>query len=148
MRRWIMLYRFLFFISCLFSFSCSLSSEATIDRQKVLSAIPELEKLIHSGMQISSVPGVSVVIVFQNEILYVNGFGVREVGKPEKVTPDTIFQIASASKPVATTCLAALVSQKKLDWDSKISDLDPQFRLSDPWITSQLTVRDLLSHRS
>ncbi len=78
------------------------------------------------------------------------GFGVREVGKPDKVDADTVFQLASLSKPISATVVAALISDSggTMSWDSRVADLDPVFRLSQPYPTEQLTLTDLFSHRS
>jgi CubicO group peptidase (beta-lactamase class C family) len=81
-------------------------------------------------------------------VLYLKGFGVREAGKPGAVGPDTVFQLASFSKPISATVVAAVVSEGHVAWDSKIADLDPTFRLSDAYPTSVLTVEDLFNHRS
>lgn len=93
-------------------------------------------------------PGLAIAVVHDDEVIFLKGFGHREAGKPEAVDADTVFQIASLSKPVSATVVAALVSDGIVSWDSKIADLDPAFRLADPYPTSQLTVRDLFSHRS
>ena len=74
--------------------------------------------------------------------------GCRQAGGDLPVTPDTVFQVASVSKPLTSTVLAALVGEQKVDWDTPVNELDPQFQLSDPWVTKQLTLKDLLSHRS
>jgi CubicO group peptidase (beta-lactamase class C family) len=81
-------------------------------------------------------------------VVYLGGFGVREAGKAPKVDADTVFQLASFSKPIAATIVAALVSDGAIAWDSKIADLDPMFRLYDPYPTAEVTVRDMFAHRS
>ena len=73
---------------------------------------------------------------------------MREVGKSEPVNPDTVFQLASVSKPIGATVVAALVADEKISWDSKISDLDPTFAMYDPWVTREITIRDMYAHRS
>lgn len=119
-----------------------------VTEDHVNAALPALEKYIQEAQAHTGVPGVSVAVVFQDKVLYLKGFGVREVGKSEPVTEDTVFQLASLSKPVGSTVIASLVSDSIVSWDSKISDLDPAFQLHDAYPTSQLTVRDLYSHRS
>ncbi len=83
-----------------------------------------------------------------DQVVYAEGFGVREGGKPEKVDADTVFQLASVSKPIGATVVTALVSERKIAWDSKISDLAPTFAMYDPWATRDITIRDLYAHRS
>jgi CubicO group peptidase (beta-lactamase class C family) len=83
-----------------------------------------------------------------DEVVYLKGFGVREAGTELAVDADTIFQIASVSKPFASTAVAALVGDGGITWDSRIADLDPGFRMMDPWVTREVTLRDAFSHRS
>jgi len=80
--------------------------------------------------------------------VFAKGFGVRELGKPEPVNPDTLFKIASNSKAFTSAALAVLVDGGLLSWDSPVIDYIPDFRLSDPWVTANFTVTDLLTHRS
>ncbi|RWC49698.1 MAG: serine hydrolase, partial [Mesorhizobium sp.] len=89
-----------------------------------------------------------IAVVHDDKVIFLKGFGHREAGKPETVDADTVFQIASLSKPVSATVVAALVGDGIVSWDSKIADLDPAFRLAEAYPTSQLTIRDLFSHRS
>src|SRR6185295_12339849 len=84
----------------------------------------------------------------KDEVVYLKGFGVREAGKGEPVDADTVFLLASVSKPIASTLLALLVSLGLIDWDDRVIDHDPGFRLYDPWVTREVTLRDLLCHRS
>lgn len=124
------------------------SPEPAVTESQVTAILPQLEKYIQDTVTASGVPGVSVAIVFQDKVLYLKGFGVREAGKTDPVSEDTVFQIASLSKPVGSTVIAKLVSDGVVSWDAKISDLDPSFQLYDAYPTSQLTLRDLYSHRS
>ncbi|TIR95812.1 MAG: beta-lactamase family protein, partial [Mesorhizobium sp.] len=71
--------------------------------------------------------------VHDDKVIFLRGFGHREAGRPELVDADTVFQIASLSKPISATVVAALVSDGIVSWDSKIADLDPAFRLADPY---------------
>jgi CubicO group peptidase (beta-lactamase class C family) len=114
-----------------------------------MAAVSELEAEIQREMRKTGVPGVAVAVVYQDELIYSKGFGVLEAGQPASVNADTVFQLASISKPVGSTVLAALTGQNVgVRWDSKIKDLDPEFALHDPEITNQLTIGDLYSHRS
>ncbi len=110
--------------------------------------LPKWRRLIASAVKESGVPGCSVAVVYKGEVVMLEGFGITNVDKPSPVTPDTVFQLASCSKPIATTCVAALVGEKKLTFDTRIQGLDPDFALYDPWVTAHITVRDLCSHRS
>ena len=94
------------------------------------------------------VPGLSVAIVQDGKTLFAKGYGVREAGKPDPVDADTLFGIGSNTKAFTTAALAMLVDEGKLHWDDKVIDLMPQVRLYDPYVTRELTVRDILTHRS
>jgi CubicO group peptidase (beta-lactamase class C family) len=110
--------------------------------------LPRIEDYVEKSMVKTGVPGVAVAIVYHNKVVYLKGFGVREAGKRAPVDADTVFQLASMSKPVASTVVAALVGANEVCWDDKIIDLDPNFKLSDPHVTALVTIRDLLSNRS
>lgn len=115
---------------------------------KLSALFPKLEQQVQRGMQNTGVPGVAVVIVHHDKVVYLKGFGVCKAGEPAKVTGDTVFQVASVSKPFTTTALALLVGQGRIDWDDRISDLHPAFALHDPWVSREVRLRDMLSHRS
>lgn len=119
-----------------------------VTAEKVKAALPELEKLAEQTLKKTGIPGLAIAVVYKDEVVYLKGFGVRAAGKPEPVDADTVFQIASLSKPVATTVLAMLVGDKVIGWDDRVIDHLPEFRLADPWVTRELTLRDLLCHRS
>jgi CubicO group peptidase (beta-lactamase class C family) len=107
-----------------------------------------LESLAADTLKQTGVPGIAIAIVHQDEVVYKQGFGVREVGKPENIDADTVFQLASMSKPITSTIIAALVGEKTVSWDDRVTDHDPAFRLADPYATRELQLRDLLCHRS
>lgn len=119
-----------------------------VTETKVKAALPLLDKYIQDAMTKTGVPGLSVAVVFDDKVVYLKGYGVREVGKPDVVTEDTVFQLASMSKSVGSTVVAALVSDKVVTWDTRVSQIDPSFQLKEPYPTSQVTIRDLYSHRS
>ena len=94
------------------------------------------------------VPGFSVAIVKDDRVVFVKGYGVRELGKAEPVDKDTLFAVASNTKAFTSAALATLVDEGKLKWDDPVTKYLPWFQLYDPYVTRELTVRDLLSHRS
>jgi CubicO group peptidase (beta-lactamase class C family) len=71
------------------------------------------------------------LVVYRDKVVYLKGFGVRKAGYKASVDPDTVFQLASVSKPIASTVVAALVGAHEVDWDDRIIDIDPEFKLSD-----------------
>jgi CubicO group peptidase (beta-lactamase class C family) len=104
-------------------------------------------KLAADAMKAWQVPGAAVVVVRGDDTLLLNGFGVRERGRPSPVTPDTVFPLASCSKAFTTTLLAMLVDDGVIDWDDPVRKHLPGFTLPDPNADALLTVRDLLCHR-
>jgi CubicO group peptidase (beta-lactamase class C family) len=94
------------------------------------------------------VPGMSIAIVENDKITLARGFGVRGLDSPEPVDADTIFPNGSTGKAFTVAALGILVDQKKIDWDDKVTDRLPGFQMYDPWVTREMTIRDLLVHRS
>ncbi len=123
-------------------------AETPVARERVAAAVAKLEVLAQQVIDRGDVPGMSIGIVQGDEVVYLKGFGVREVGKPDVVDPDTVFQLASCSKPVAATVVAGLVGDGVVSWDSRIAEIDPQFQLAEAYPTAQVTIADLFAHRS
>jgi CubicO group peptidase (beta-lactamase class C family) len=96
----------------------------------------------------AGVPGVSIAIVEQGQTTLTRGFGIRKLGDPALVTADTIFPTGSTGKAVTVAALATLVDAKKIAWDDRVIDRLPGFQMYDPWVTREMTIRDLLVHRS
>ena len=92
--------------------------------------------------------GLTIGIVKNDNVVFLKGYGVKDIDTGEKVAPDSLFNIASLTKAFTSACVGILVQQGKLHWDDKVIDLLPGFQLSDPYITWELTIRDILSHRS
>ncbi|THD81683.1 MAG: serine hydrolase [Phenylobacterium sp.] len=108
----------------------------------------DIDRLAARIQQTFDVPGMSVAIVKDGKVLFAKGYGVRAAGQPDKVDADTLFGIGSNTKAFTVAALAMLVDEGKLGWDDKVIDRLPGFRLSDPYVTRELTIRDLLTHRS
>src|SRR5881296_4294930 len=119
-----------------------------VTSEQVTRAIQELEKLAQKQIQENALPGLAIAIVFQDKAVYAKGFGVRDVNTNAPVDADTVFQLASVSKSVGSTVVAELVGEGKITWDSKLSVLDPTFAMFDPWVTHEITIRDMYAHRS
>jgi CubicO group peptidase (beta-lactamase class C family) len=109
---------------------------------------PDLDAYVARVMRTFEVPGIALTIVQDGRVVVARGYGVRELGRPEPVDAATKFGIASNTKAFTATALALLVEEGKLAWDRPVIDYLPAFRLADPYVTGQLTVRDLLVHRS
>ena len=93
-------------------------------------------------------PGVSVAIVEDGKVTLAHGWGVRDITTNQPVDADTIFFTGSTGKAFTNAALATLVDDGKIKWDDKVIDHMPDFRMWDPWVTREMTVRDLLVHRS
>ncbi len=119
-----------------------------LDDAKVQAAVDQLDGIIADAMDRTGIPGVATAVVYKDKVLYAKGFGVRKVGEPDKVDPDTVFQVASVSKPVASTIVAGVVGQGKANWTEPVKTWNPDFELKDPYVTANADLADLLSHRS
>ena len=120
-----------------------LFDSAAIDK-----ATAALDGIVETAMKRTGLPGLAVGIVYKDEVIYAEGFGVREVGKPGKIDADTVFLLASVSKPIASTIVAKLVGGDVVDWHGTAKSYNPAFALSDPYVTENATIADLMSHRS
>lgn len=107
-----------------------------------------LDNFIENGMSDWEIPGMAVGIVYQGEIVYAKGFGVLKKDEQTPVDQHTLFGVASTTKAMTATALGRMVEEGKLDWDDKVITYLPDFKLSDPWVTEHITIRDLLTHRS
>jgi CubicO group peptidase (beta-lactamase class C family) len=120
----------------------------TATREKITAALPKLRELARHITDKNLVPGLSIAVVYRDEVVYLDAFGVREIGKPAAVEVDTVFQLASVSKPLSSTVISALVGEGKVSWESRIRDIDPGFTLQDELAAAAVTVGDLFAHRS
>jgi CubicO group peptidase (beta-lactamase class C family) len=136
------------FLVCCLPLFCAAQQKTEITSDRVNAALAQLDPYIRSAMDKTKVPGAAVAVIYNGQVVFLRGYGVRKVGEPEAIDPDTVFEIASVSKPIASTILASLVGQGKISWDDKVADLEPDFKLSSPETTREVTIRDFLSHRS
>jgi len=106
--------------------------------------IHELTAFLEAARTQLRVPGVSVALVQDGEVVFLGGLGVRELGKPAKVDGDTKFMIASNTKALTTLMLATLVDDKRISWDSPVVRLLPSFKLGDAETTAKVQVKHLV----
>src|SRR5262249_41415386 len=111
-------------------------------------ATADVDALVQRAMTAFEVPGVSLAIVKDGHVLVAKGYGVRKLGEPAMVDAKTRFGIASNTKAFTATALGILVDEGKIRWDAPVIDYLPWFQMSDPYVTRELSVRDLLVHRS
>lgn len=107
-----------------------------------------LDEYVESVQKAFEVPGIALAIVKDGKVVVAKGYGVRKMGEAARVDEHTLFGIASNSKAFTATALGILVEEGKIEWDAPVIRYLPWFRLSDPYVTRELTVRDLLVHRS
>jgi len=107
-----------------------------------------IAELATQSLNTLQTPGAAIAIVRGNQILYLQGHGLREQGKPDPITPESIFQIASTTKAFATTALAMLADEGRLHWDDPVRKHLPSFQLSDPFASENAALRDIVSHRT
>lgn len=111
-------------------------------------AIAELPELVGRAMERSGVPGLAIAAIHDGKVVFLEGFGLRELPDGALVTPDTVFQIASISKPIAATVAAIQVGKGTVSWDDPVSRHLPALRLSDDYVTRHATIGDFFAHRS
>jgi CubicO group peptidase (beta-lactamase class C family) len=107
-----------------------------------------IDKFVENVQKTFEVPGISIAIVKDGKVVLAKGYGVKKIGTSELVDSKTLFAIASNTKVFTATALAILVEEGKIEWDKPVINYLPWFQLSDPYVTREITVRDLLVHRS
>lgn len=132
-----------FLLLCLLALPCS--NAATAQEKGDWSW---LDDFVQSSMKDWKVPGVSIAIVRDQSVLYVKGFGVRDIRNSKPVTADTLFDIGSCTKAFTTAAIAMLVDEGKMQWDGKVSTYIPFFHLQDPLADENVSIRDVLTHRT
>ena len=108
----------------------------------------DFDARVEAAMGGRDVPGMAISIVEHGQVTHARGYGLRAMGAAEPVDADTIFPTGSTGKAVTAAALAILVDEGKLGWDDRVIDHLPEFRMHDAWVTREMTVRDLLVHRS
>jgi CubicO group peptidase (beta-lactamase class C family) len=109
---------------------------------------PDLDAYVQRVMRTFEVPGVALSVVKDGRVIVAKGYGVRKLGEPAAVDARTLFGIASNTKLFTATALGLLVEEGKIEWDAPVVRYLPAFQMWDPYVTRELTVRDLLVHRS
>ncbi len=108
----------------------------------------DLERDVNSALKTFDVPGIAIAIVKDGKVIATRGFGVRKLGEPAPVDSKTLFEVASNSKGFTAAALAMLVDEGKLAWDDPVTKHLPGFQMHDSYVTGEMTIRDLLTHRS
>ncbi len=121
---------------------------AAVEEKPKLYTPPDLDVTVARVMKAFDVPGISLAIVKDGRVVVAKGYGVRKMGDPAPVDAQTLFGIASNTKVFTATALGLLVEEGKLGWDSPVINYLPWFAMYDPFVTREMTIRDLLVHRS
>ena len=124
-----------------------LIAPASIDAQS-RDPYPGFDAYVETARKTWKVPGLAVAIVRNDSVIFAKGYGVKDIAKPDRVTERTVFAIGSSSKAFTAAGLAILVDEKKVAWDDPAEKHLAGFHLFDPYASRELTIRDILSHRS
>ena len=119
-----------------------------LNAEAVAASAPTLDAIVERIMGASGVPGVAVGVVHDGKVVITKGYGVREVGTDAAVDAETVFQVASLSKPIGSTAVAGVVGRGDMAWDQPVITELPRLKLSDPYVTENVTLADFYSHRS
>ena len=107
-----------------------------------------LDAYVEKALRDWRVPGAAIGIIKDDALVLARGYGVRELGKPGKVDERTLFAVASNTKAFTAARLGMLVEEGKIGWDDRVTDYLEDFQLNDPYVTHEIRIRDLLTHRS
>jgi CubicO group peptidase (beta-lactamase class C family) len=124
------------------------TAPTTLSSDQVHVAVQQLDQVAHDVQTSTGIPGLAIGVVYGDDVVYLKGMGVREVGHSDQVDAETVFQLASVSKPVASTIVASVIGSGQASWDDPVVTHDPGFAMADPYVTRAVTLRDLFSHRS
>lgn len=113
-------------------------------------ALAQLPGLAEDALERSGVPGMAIAVVHGDETVFAEGYGVTEIGTDTPITADTVFQVASVSKSLSSTGVAAAIAESDgaLSWTTPVHELLPDFQFSDPTVTELATIGDTFSHRT
>ena len=108
----------------------------------------EVDDYVAATVRTWEIPGIAIAIVKEGKLIVAKGYGVRELGKPEPVDQNTIFDAASLSKSFTAAAIASLVNENKMTWDAPVKRYLTSIEFPDPYLTANVTIRDLLTHRT
>ncbi|MGW0182030.1 serine hydrolase [Nocardia sp. NPDC003345] len=119
-----------------------------IPNGRVEHILDRVDQRANELMRTTGIPGMAVAVVYDGKVVYQKGFGVRDVVSRLPVDPETVFQLASMSKPIGATVVARQVQEGAVRWDTPIREPAPWFALNDPYVSDHVTIGDLYAHRS
>jgi CubicO group peptidase (beta-lactamase class C family) len=124
------------------------STAVVVTQAKIDRAVASLDAIVKDIQHRSGVPGIAVAVVHNGRVVYAKGFGLRRIGTNERVDANTVFELASVSKSLASTVVAGAVGRGRVKWTDPIAKYIPGFTLADPWVGSHVTIEDMFAHRS
>ncbi|WP_208111001.1 serine hydrolase [Pedobacter duraquae] len=124
----------------------AVSFAGTVDAQVLTTK--QIDSVVNKTLSTFNVPGIAVAVVKDGKVILSKGYGIRSIKGKEKVDEHTLFGVASNTKAFTAAAIGILVDEHKLSWDTKVTDIIPEFKLHDAYVTAEFTVRDLLTHRS
>jgi CubicO group peptidase (beta-lactamase class C family) len=130
-----------------FLFIILVSAAVSSAAQSLDEKLADIDAYAKTVMDTWKGPGMAIAVVKDDKVVMQKGYGVLKLGEQAAVNENTVFAIASNSKAFTTAALAILVDEKKLNWDDKVSKYLPEFQMYDAWVTNELTIRDLVTHR-
>ena len=128
-------------------FTCLFVLFSVISLSQPLSS-KKIDRLTERVLKEFNVPGIAVAVVKDGEVIHMKGYGVRSVATGGKTDEKTLFAIASNTKAFTVAALGVLIDEGKVTWDTRVIDIIPEFRLYNPYVTEDFSIRDLLTHRS
>ncbi len=146
--------RSIFLIALIFFFNGSFAQQQNSEKREVAKPAEinfdpsAFDAYVQQAVEEWDAPGLAIVVIREDSIVFEKGYGLREVGKNEPVDPETLFAIASTTKAFTAAALGMLVDEGKLKWDDPVVKHYPEFKLRDQQLSNQITIRDLLTHRA
>lgn len=146
--------RTIFFLAFTFIFSGIFAQQQLSDDPETAKTAGDsfdpsaFDKYVQQAVKDWDAPGLAIVVVKDDEVIFEKGYGLREVGKTDPVDPETLFAIASTTKAFTAAAIGMLVDEGKIKWDDPVVKHLPEFKLRDSQLSSLITIRDLLTHRA
>ncbi len=146
--------RFTLLAAVLLTFGFSTSAHAQKKHEKptppatAKPGLGDFDDFVNQALKDWNVPGVAVAVVQDGKVILLKGYGYRDIEKQLPVTPNTLFAIGSITKSFTVSTLGMEMDEGKVDWDKPVRDYLPTFKMYDPVLTEQMTIRDLITHRS
>ena len=139
-----------YFIGCLLLLTVVSMGQGGVSRGKTSESGEDaiFDQYIHQALSLWKTPGLSVVVVKDDKVVFRKAYGVVELGKAAPFTTTTISVCASTTKAMTAVCMGMLVDEGKVKWTDKLQDVLPSFRLYDPYVTAELRVKDLFTHNA